>query len=98
MANNTNPCLPAALVYATNAQRPLFIFPAKPGEKKSRVAKRHSADGQNWGMTNNPETIKNYWRKWPDSNVCIVTGEINGLFVVETDTKAGHNIDGEASL
>ncbi len=67
MANNTNPCLPAALVYATNAQRPLFIFPAKPGEKKSRVAKRHSADGQNWGMTNNPETIKNYWRKWPDT-------------------------------
>lgn len=93
---DVNPCLAAALSYATKAE--LFIFPAKPGEKKSRVKREFTADGKNWGMTYNPETIKNYWRKWPDSNVCIVTGEINNLFVVETDTAEGHDADGETSL
>lgn len=92
-----NPCLAAALAYASNATRPLFIFPAKPGEKKSRLSKQFSADGKNWGMTNNPETIKKYWQQFPDSNVCIVTGDINGLFVVETDT-AAHGKDGAAEL
>jgi len=93
----SNPCLAAAIAYARNPQRPLFVFPAKPGEKKSRVAGRHSADGKNWGMTNNLNTIQAYWNKWPDSNVCIVTGEINGIFVVETDT-ADHGKDGESAL
>lgn len=93
----SNPCLSAAITYARNPQRPLFIFPAKPGEKKSRVAGRHAADGKNWGMTNNLNTIQAYWNKWPDSNVCIVTGEINGIFVVETDT-AAHGKDGAAAL
>jgi hypothetical protein len=94
---DTNPCLAAALAYATYKQRPLFVFPAEPGKKKSRVAKQYTADGQNWGLTNNPKTIEQYWRKWPDSNVCIVTGDINGIFVVETDT-AAHGKDGEAEL
>jgi hypothetical protein len=92
-----NPCLQAALDYATNPQRPLFVFPAKPGEKKSRLSKRFAFDGQNWGLTNSPDTIKKYWQQFPDSNVCIVTGDMNGLFVVETDG-AAHGKDGDTEL
>src|SRR5258708_4174349 len=90
-------CLKAALAYATNAQRPLFVFPCKPGEKKSRLSKQYAADGKNWGMSNNPSTLEKYWKQFPDSGVCIVTGDINGLFVLETDS-AAHGKDGEAEL
>jgi Bifunctional DNA primase/polymerase, N-terminal/Primase C terminal 2 (PriCT-2) len=96
--SNDNLCLQAALAYASK-NPPLHVFPAKPGEKKSRLSKQYAADGKNWGMSNNPDTIKKNWQKFPneDSNVCIVTGDINGLFVVETDS-AAHGKDGEAEL
>jgi hypothetical protein len=94
MSRNGNPCLDWALKYA---DKNYHIFPAKPGEKKSRLSKQYAADGQNWGMTFNAERIKKYWQQFPDSNVCIVTGDINGLFVVETDT-AAHGKDGAAEL
>ncbi len=64
LANSeTNPCLTAALDYATNAQLPLFVFPAKPGDKKSRLSKQYAADGKNWGMTNCETTIRKYGRR-----------------------------------
>jgi putative DNA primase/helicase len=90
-------CLEAALGYAGAG---CYTFPAKPGERKSRLSRRTIADGKNWGMTNNPDTIRKYWNKWSDSNVCIVTGEISKLFVVEVDTKDGHNLleDGQVVL
>lgn len=90
-------CLEAALGYANAG---CFVFPAKPGERKSRMSKRNIADGKNWGMSNNPDTIKANWRKYPDSNVCIVTGEFSKLFVVEVDTKDGHKLleDGQVVL
>lgn len=90
-----NPCLAAALSYATEG---LHVFPAKPGEKKSRLSMQYAEEKQAWGMTRNPDTVRKYWRQFPDSNVCIVTGSINGLFVVETDTADEHGKDGAAEL
>src|SRR5262245_23834072 len=86
-------CLKAALTYA---ERGWFVFPAPPGQKKSHKSEKHS--GAKWGMTRSSDQIRQDWKKWPDANVAIVTGEVSGFFVVETDTKAGHGKDGAAAL
>jgi putative DNA primase/helicase len=83
-------CLTAALKYATHPQRPLFVICAPPGEKKSYFKKEFDPFHREWGMTKNPDTIREYWRKRPKGNVGIVTGKINHLFVIEVDTKEGH--------
>jgi putative DNA primase/helicase len=96
-----NPCLAAALAYATDPDFPIYVFPCPPGEKKSYYSKKFDPDDRRWGATIDPERIKRYWKEKPEANVCIVTGAINGLFVIETDTKEGHpnlEIDGEVSL
>jgi hypothetical protein len=36
--------------------------------------------------------------KWPNANIGIATGPQTGFFVVEADTKKGHNVDGVATL
>jgi hypothetical protein len=36
-----------------------------------------------------PEEIKEWYTKWPDANVGIVTGEISNLAVIDVDTKEG---------
>jgi hypothetical protein len=90
-----NPCLAAALSYAT--ERGWDIFPAPPGEKKSYKSAKHS-NGAKWGKTRNPEQIRKDFRKWPDANIGIPTGKDNGFWVLEADTLKGHNVDGIASL
>ena len=41
----------------------------------------------------NVATVKAWWAKWPDANIGLPTGSINGLVVVDVD-----GADGEASL
>lgn len=36
-----------------------------------------------------PEEIKDWWSKWPDANIGIVTGMISNLAVVDIDTQEG---------
>jgi len=36
-----------------------------------------------------PNTIKEWWVKWPDANIGIVTGKMSGLVVVDIDPKHG---------
>jgi len=38
-----------------------------------------------------PDLIKEWWRKWPNANVAIVTGKISGINVVDIDSKGGMN-------
>src|SRR6266699_5029475 len=92
MMHDRNPdkLLAAALNYASNPQRPIKVFPIKPGEKKSRLAAKYAKDGANWGATSDLELIKKHWRQWPNSNIGLPTGAANGFFVVEVDTKEGH--------
>ena len=33
--------------------------------------------------------IREWWRRWPNANPAIVTGEISGIDVVDVDTEAG---------
>lgn len=35
------------------------------------------------------EQIEEWWKKWPDANIALVTGEISGIMAVDCDTKGG---------
>ena len=41
--------------------------------------------------TTDPEVIKAWWKRWPDANVGIATGERSGIVVVEVDLGNGGN-------
>ena len=85
--------LSAALQYAAMGWE---VFPAPPGEKKSYKAEKFS--GAKWGKSNDPNIIREDFRKWPKANVAIVTGAASGIFVIEADTLEGHGVDGLASI
>jgi hypothetical protein len=36
------------------------------------------------------DTIRRWWKKWPDANIGIATGPASGLFVVDVDGTEGH--------
>jgi putative DNA primase/helicase len=84
----------AALAYAA---RGLTVFPARPDVKCSYKSAEHS-DGRKWGMTRDPAEIRADFTRWPKARIGIPTGAINAIVVVETDTMAGHAVDGAAAL
>jgi hypothetical protein len=94
MSDVSNPVRDAALEYAVRWK----VFPAdlSNGQKKSHKSAEHS-DGRRWGMSDDPEEIRRDFNRWPEA-VGIVTGAVNGIFVVETDTPKGHGVDGAAEL
>ncbi len=87
--------LDAAIEYATTNN--WSVFPAPPGTKKSYKSARHSG-GSKWGMTRDAAAIREDWTRWPEANVGIPTGAVNGFFVIEADTPVGHGVDGIASM
>ena len=94
-------CLRAALMYAE--RHDLYSFPARleKGAKASYLSAEHAPEHLNWGMTKNPEQLrKNFgnprWRL--KCGVGIPTGEVNHIFVCETDTVKGHGVDGAKAL
>jgi hypothetical protein len=92
--NQKQETLAAALSYVSN--HGWYIFPAPPGEKKSYKSAEHSG-GRPWGMTNDPEEIRQDFARWPDAGIGIPTGPVNNIWVTEADTPKGHNVDGIAS-
>ncbi len=86
--------LKAALEYAL--ERDWLVFPVPPGTKKSYKSAEH-CEGRRWEATPNADEIRDDYRRWPDANVGVVTGEESGIFVIETDTQDGHAVDGGAS-
>lgn len=91
-----NPCLAAARCYA---QAGLYVFPVPVGTKMSYKSAGRSND-RRWGATVDLAEIEADFRRWPSANVGIACGKDSGIFIVETDTAAGHGagVDGEASL
>lgn len=75
-----NHFLNAALNYA---QMGFHVIPCKTGEKKPILNKWQKK------ATTNPETIKDWWRKWPSANVAIVAGPASGIFVLDVDLPHG---------
>ena len=51
-----------------------------------------------WGMTADPAEIERDFKQWPEAGVGVPTGLVNHIFVLETDTVAGHGVDGLAAL
>lgn len=72
------------------AKRGFAVFPLQPGAKIPLV--------KNWGKaaTTDLRQIKQWWQKWPDANIGLVTGAVNGIVVIDLDVKNG--IDGEANF
>lgn len=71
-----NELLKAALAYAALG---MSILPVKPKGKAPLTAngfKDASTDARK---------ILEWWTRWPDANIGIVTGRISGLFVVDVD-------------
>src|SRR5262245_7161107 len=89
-----NSILAAALAYVAKGW---MVFPAPPDSKKGYKSKKHN-DGINWGMTDEPAQIKRDWKRWPDANIGLPTGSVNGFWVSEADTMKGHGVDGIAAL
>jgi hypothetical protein len=86
--------LAAALDYAGHG---LAVFPARPDKKCSYKSAAYS-NGARWGATSDPTEIKQDFSRWPDARIGIPTGAVNRITVIETDTAAGHGVDGAASL
>jgi predicted P-loop ATPase len=91
----TSSCKSEALRYAN--EQGWYVFPAPPGKKKS-YKKAEFSGGAKWGMTNDLDQIECDFKKWPKANVGLPTGTVNGFFVVDADTKEGHDVDGIANL
>jgi hypothetical protein len=98
-----NDMINAALRCHKKFGRKVFLFPARMegGKKWSWLSKDHAPGGLNWGMSDDPEQLrKNFSRpRWRDRcGLGVPTGAVNGIFVIEADTIAGHGVDGLAAL
>jgi Bifunctional DNA primase/polymerase, N-terminal/AAA domain len=91
------PIVEHANYYATNNRWPVLVI--NPDTKISYKSAAHS-NGERWGQTLDPDEIRSDFERWPNANVGIATGSVSGIFVVETDTAAGHGegVDGAAAL
>lgn len=87
-------CLPAAL---DAAGRGWHVFPVVIGQKKSHKRAEFSC-GRRWGATKDQEEIAVDWARWPDANLGVPTGALNGFFVIDLDTADGHGTDGLAGF
>ncbi len=72
--------LKAALSYA---RRGIPVFPCQPGGKKPLTYNGF------WEATTDPQRIKDWWRRWPQANVGVPTGERSRLLVLDVDQRSG---------
>jgi hypothetical protein len=95
-------CLDMALTYAT--QLDWFVFASPPNTEAKMGYLSEEKTGAKWGMTKNPDEIREDWKWHPEANVAIPTGPVNRIWVLETDTAKGHpnleklGTDGAAEL
>lgn len=79
-----NEILQAALEYSRQG---FSVIPVSRGDKKPLIKwQRYQHERAN------EEQIKQWWAKWPDANVGIVTGEISGIFVLDCDSDEGERV------
>lgn len=76
--------LTAALSYAA---RGWYVFPCH--ESGERAKSPYSQHGLN-DATTDAETIKTWWRRWPDAAIGLNCGR-SGILAVDLDTKNGHD-------
>jgi hypothetical protein len=64
------------------------VFPCEPGGKRPLTYSGF------WDASADPRRIEAWWRRWPDANLGVPTGERSGLLVLDIDPGA----DGTESL
>jgi hypothetical protein len=72
--------LKAALAYA---RRGIPVFPCEPGGKAPLTYNGF------WDATTDSRRLEIWWRRWPDANVGVPTGERSGLLVLDVDPRDG---------
>ena len=95
------PCRTAALHYAKEFGWKLFPARMEEGKKWSWLSAEFAPGGENWGMSNDPEQLQSNFNnpRWRQKcGIGIPTGAVNGIFVLETDTVEGHDVDGASAL
>ena len=82
--------LDAALEYA---EAGYAVIPVKRADKAP-----YTTDGLS-AATTDPNTIRTWWRWWPEANVAIVCGKVSGnLFVIDVDIKPEKGKHGDEEL
>jgi hypothetical protein len=95
--------LDAALRYSSPdhfTKSGLSVFPVRfmGGSKLSYVSAK-AGNGNSWGFSRDKHELQDYWRRWPKAGIGLPTGAVNGIFVLDVDTKAGgHKHDGMPAL
>lgn len=77
----------AALWY--QAEMNWCVVPARPGEKIPRVLWRPEFVPRPMGE----EQVTKWWRKWPDSNICLLTGVRSNVVVADVDPRHGGRLE-----
>jgi hypothetical protein len=81
MSAEPNILLAAALTYAERFG--FAFFPCKP-RGKTPLTEHGFKDA-----SKDPAQISEWWTRWPDANIGIVTGEISGVIVIDIDPRHG---------
>jgi len=79
----TNPCKAAALEYLKLG---FSIIPIRPKDKKPPKGFRWKQFQKRQAT---PVEVEDWFRKWPDANIALVTGLISGVAVVDGDGEEG---------
>jgi hypothetical protein len=72
-------------------QRGWSIAPVLPGEKHPRISWKP--------LQEQPPTeaqVREWWARWPDANIALITGRTSGVVVVDIDTRSGGTLEGQA--
>ena len=91
------PDLKQALVYTKpNGLRPRWaIFPLR--EKAPAVSAEKDGHGCK-DATADPERVAAWWKEYPDANIGLATGKVNGILVLDIDRNHAEGVDGEETL
>ena len=61
-------------------EKGLSIIPVRPNKKAFIKWQKFQAEKAG------PDQISDWWSKWPDANVGIITGKTSGIMVVDVDS------------
>jgi hypothetical protein len=96
-----NEMLEAAIGYVEKFGWKVFPARMEGGKKYSWLSAEYAPGGLNWGMSDDVEQVRKNFSKprWRDKcGVGVPTGLINGIFVIDVDTVAGHGVDGIGAM
>ena len=48
--------------------------------------------------TDHPDTIRAWWKKWPNANIAVACGKPSGVYVVDVDVSEAGDVNGKESL